>query len=113
MFSSIPMLGGRAVARKKFSRNSREQDMDEEVFWVWNGWGLLLTAVLAVWQFLHIFVTLRFGSGTPLRSALSAVALVAFVLTFFLSGWISGLLALPLGIVGGFLLAKLFLPKPV
>lgn len=87
--------------------------MGEEVFWVWNGWGLLLTAVLAVWQFLHIFVTLRFGSGTPLRNALSIVALVAFVLTFVLSGWVAGLLALPLGMVGGFLLAKLFLPKPV
>ena len=37
--------------------------MNEQIFWVWNGWGVLFTVVMVLWMFLHIFVseTTRIG----------------------------------------------------
>lgn len=84
--------------------------MDKTIFWAWNGWGLLLTGILALSKFLHIFVTEKFGSGTPLRKLLLPVDLAALVLIFVLSGWVAGLLAIPLGLVLGVILAKAFIP---
>ena len=84
--------------------------MGKTILWVWNGWGLLFTGILALSMFLHILVTEMFGSGTPLRKLLLPVDLIALVLTFILSGWVAGLLALPLGLVLGVILAKALIP---
>ena len=84
--------------------------MDKTILWVWNGWSMLFTGILALSMFLHILVTEMFGSGTPLRKLLLPVDLIALVLTFILSGWAAGLLALPLGIVLGVILAKALIP---
>ncbi len=84
--------------------------MGKTIFWVWNGWGLLFTGVLAFSMFLSILVREKFGSGTPLRKPLPLVDIIALVLTFVLSGWVAGLLALPIGLVGGVILAWLLIP---
>ena len=42
---------------------------------------------------------------TPLRKPFALVSSVAIVLTFIFSGWIAGLLTLPIGIIGGSILA--------
>jgi hypothetical protein len=86
--------------------------MAEPVVWVWNGWGLLFTALVAAWQFFHIFVTVKFGSGTPLRNVLALMGIAAAVLTFVFSGWVAGLLALPIGMTLGVIFAKLLIPRP-
>lgn len=86
--------------------------MSEPVFWVWNGWGVLFTGVIALWQFFHIFVTVKFGSGTPLRNMIALAMPIALVLTFITSGWIAGLLALPIGMTIGLTSAMLLIPRP-
>ena len=86
--------------------------MNEEIFWVWNGWGVLFTFILILWQFLHIFVVVKIGPVSSIRTFLSLVAGAALVATFVFSGWIAGLLALPIGMTGGVILAKLLVPTP-
>lgn len=78
--------------------------MNEKIFWVWNGWGLFFTVIVALFQFLFVFITIKMGP-TPLRKPFALVSSVAIVLTFVFSGWIAGLLTLPIGIIGGSLLA--------
>ena len=84
--------------------------MDKSILWIWNGWSLLFTGILALSMFLHILVQEMFGSGTPLRKLLLPVDLIALVLIFILTGWAAGLLALPLGLVLGVILAKALIP---
>jgi hypothetical protein len=87
--------------------------MDEPVFWVWNSWGILFTAVIGVWQFLHILISVVVRGLSPLRNILALVLfLPALVLTFVLSGWIAGVLAIVIGPAIGVLLAKALLPQP-
>ncbi len=69
--------------------------MNDQVFWVWNGWGVLLTCLITVWLVLHCAVTLRLGP-TPIRNWIAWIPLVCVPMTFVLSGWIAGLLALPI-----------------
>lgn len=86
--------------------------MSEPIFWVWNGWGVLFTGVIALWLFLHILFTVRFGSGTPLRNTIALALPIALVLTFITSGWVAGLLALPVGATVGLVFARLLIPRP-
>ena len=83
--------------------------MDHEILFVWNGWGILFTSCIAMWQFLHILVTLKLGSGTPLRNALTLIVIISVPLVFLLSGWVAGLLALPIGTFSGGLVARIAL----
>ncbi len=85
--------------------------MNESIFWVWNGWGILFTIVVAIWFILHMYVTLKYGSGTPFRNILAVIVLLAVGFTFLLSGWIAGLLAIPIGMTVGIVLARLVLPR--
>lgn len=86
--------------------------MNANVFWVWNGWGVLFTLVVAVWQFLHILVSVKARELSFLRQPLAVLGIAAVVLTFYLSGWVAGLLSIPLGMVIGVTLAKVFVPAP-
>lgn len=80
--------------------------MSEAIFYIWNGWGLLFTGIIALSQFLYIFLTIKMGP-TPLRRPLALVNLIAIVLSFIFSGWIVGLLAFPIGWIGGVILGRL------
>jgi len=80
--------------------------MNEKIFWVWNGWGLFFTGIIAIFQFLFVFITLKMGP-TPARKPTTLVIFIATVLSFIFSGWIVGLLALPLGIISGSILGGL------
>lgn len=84
--------------------------MTETIFWVWNGWGLLFTGIIALSQFLYIFITIKMGP-TPARKLTTLVIFVAVVLSFIFSGWIVGLLALPLGVIIGSILGGLLPDK--
>lgn len=86
--------------------------MDQNIFWVWNGWGILFTSIVILWQFLHILVTIKIGPSTPIRNALSLIMIVAVLLTFIFSGWVAGLLAIPIGMTFGIILAKILVPNP-
>ena len=80
--------------------------MNEQVLWVWNGWGVLLTCLIAVWTLLHCAVTLKLGPWTPIRNWIAWIPLVCVPMTFVLSGWIAGLLALPIGCSFALILAR-------
>jgi hypothetical protein len=85
--------------------------MNEQMFWVWNGWGVACLALIAVWQFLHGYVSVVARHLSYLRNPLALfLALPAIVGGFVLSGWIAGLLNVVLGPMGGVVLMKLFLP---
>lgn len=84
--------------------------MNEKIFWVWNGWGLFFTGIIALSQFLFIFITIKMGP-TPARKLTTLVIFVAVVLSFIFSGWIVGLLALPLGVIIGSILGGLLPDK--
>lgn|GEM_PF-7046628 len=81
--------------------------MSEIIFWVWNGWGLLFVGIIALSKFLYIFLTITMGP-TPLRKPLTLVNLIAIVLSFIFSGWVVGILAYPIGWIGGVMLGRLF-----
>ncbi len=84
--------------------------MNEQLFLVWNGWGLLFTGLSTLYFFLHIFVTVKVGSGTPLRKWITPLLPVAVVCTFIYSGWVAGLLSLPIGGVLGVVFARIIIP---
>jgi hypothetical protein len=83
--------------------------MHEEIFWVWNGWGVLLTGIFGLSTFLRMLMVKKFGSGTPLRNFFGIIGIIALILTFILSGWVAGLLVFPIGIIMGAVLAKIFI----
>ena len=96
----------------KFNNDLHNDDlgkslMSEKVFFVWNWWGILLTCIISIWLFLHIYVTVKIGSGTPLRKWLTWIPLVCIPLTFLLSGWVAGLLSIPTGMIVGVGIAKI------
>lgn len=76
---------------------------------IWNGWGVLFTLSMILWQFLHIYFTKKFGSGTPLRNIIAIIPMIVIPLTFWLSGWILGLLIFPISMLGGVYVAKIFI----
>ena len=86
--------------------------MSENIFLVWNGWGLLFTSIVVLWQYLHIFVTVRVGPSAPIRNLLSFIMIIAVVLIFLMTGWVAGLLAIPVGMTLGIMLAKVFIKNP-
>lgn len=77
--------------------------MNENIFLVWNGWGLLFTGIIAL-SHLYILLTINMGP-TPLRNLLGWVILIAIILSFIYSGWIVGLFAFPLGWIGSWISA--------
>lgn len=87
--------------------------MRNPVFWVWNGWGIFFTAAIGLWQFLHIYISAVARGLYPLRNTLAlALFLPALILTFALSGWAAGLLAIIIGPAVGVIFARLILPRP-
>ncbi len=85
--------------------------MNDKIFWVWNGWGLLFTSVIVLLMFLYILLTEKIKiERTIPRNLFALIDLVMIILSFIFSGWIVGLLAFPLGMIGGVILAWLLIP---
>lgn len=84
--------------------------MSETIFWIWNGWGILLTFGMIIWIILHIAVTAKLGSGTPLRGILALIPIIILPLIIMLCGWMAALLAIPIGVIIGASLARMFFP---
>ncbi|MBN2675718.1 MAG: hypothetical protein JXR30_00500 [Alphaproteobacteria bacterium] len=86
--------------------------MEQSVFWIWNGWGVFFTLILAIYFFLHIAVSVKFGSGSPLRKILIPVFIGSFILNIYLCGWIAAILSLIIAPVIGVFFAKIVIsPK--
>jgi hypothetical protein len=85
--------------------------MNEVLFLCWTGWGVFFTAIIVSCFIGHIFVTVKLGSGTPLRNIIGGINLLAIALVFFTSGWIAGLLSIPIGMILGVPIAKILIPS--
>ena len=83
--------------------------MSEPIFWVWNGWGIFFTAAYALQLVAYIGVVRKLGA-TPLRVPIAILGWICVILVFVLSGWIAGLIAIPLGLVVGPQLARFLWP---
>ena len=73
--------------------------MSENIFWVYNGWALLITVFGPVYMVVDAELRLRKGIFL-LRSSSGLVYLGSIILLFFLSGWIAAALYIPILIVG-------------
>lgn len=83
-------------------------EMDESMVWIWNGWGLLFLGGVALWQFLHIAVTLFVRGLYHLRSPLALfLGVPSVVLGFVFSGWAVGLLNIFVGMLIGTTVARM------
>ena len=71
--------------------------MNEKIFLIWNGWGILFTLIITAETVLYSYVNKKFGSGTPVKKWLALVSVIVVPLTFIYSGWILGLLIYPIG----------------
>ena len=78
--------------------------MTTQVLWVWNGWGLLFTVLISLGLLFQAWFTTKLGPSPPLRQLVGFIYLASVLLAFVMSGWVAGLLALPLGMLLGFIL---------
>jgi len=85
--------------------------MEKNIFLIWNGWGLLFNILIILWVYLHIYFTIKFGSGTPIRKYLTAIPIIVVPATFILSGWLLGLLILPISLTIAPLIARVSIHK--
>ena len=86
--------------------------MSENVFLVWNGWGIVCLFAIAIWQLVHAYVSAVARHLSFLRNPLVLfLALPAMIGGFLLAGWVVGLINIPIGFILGILLMKLFLPS--
>jgi len=73
--------------------------MSENVFWVYNGWAILITVLGPIYMVVDAELRLRKGIFL-LRSLSGLVYLGSIILLFFVSGWIAATLYIPMLIVG-------------
>jgi hypothetical protein len=83
--------------------------MSEKVFLLWNGWGIIFSLVYIMHLLAFIGLVNKLGA-TPLRIPVSIIGWISVGLVFLLSGWIAGVVTIPLGIVIGVPLARLLFP---
>ena len=97
------MLCGKHIGIVR-TKNEKANIMGESVIWVWNGWGFLFLFLFSLYLPANVIVVVRFGSGTPVRGVIRLSAMISLVLVFVFSGWIAGLVSIPLGIFMGLFL---------
>ena len=81
--------------------------MQEKIFLIWNGWGLLFQVTTILWIILHIYFTTKHGSGTPARKYITIIPIISIPAAFILNNWIVGLLNIPIGLIIGASIARL------
>jgi len=81
----------------------------DEVFWVFNGWGVLFLVLYIISLAAHIVITEKLGSGTPLRMVTGAANWILLLLIVIFSGFIAAIVSFVLGFIGGPLMAKIIL----
>lgn len=84
--------------------------MEEQIFLIWNGWGLLFQVVTIIWIVLHIYFTVKFGSGTPARKYITIIPIISVPAAFILDHWVVGLLNIPISLIIGASIARLLFP---
>ncbi len=73
--------------------------MSENIFWVYNGWAILITVFGPI--YMVIDAELRLSKGIFLLRSLSGPLYIAsIILLFFVSGWIAAAMYIPFLIVG-------------
>jgi len=73
--------------------------MSENVFWVYNGWAILITVFGPIYMVIDAELRLRKGIFL-LRSLSGFVYIASIILLFFISGWIAAALYIPMLIAG-------------
>lgn len=73
--------------------------MSENVFWVYNGWAILITVLGPIYMVVDAELRLRKGIFL-LRSLSGYVYLASIILLFFVGSWIPAALYIPLLAVG-------------
>ena len=83
--------------------------MSENIFLIWNGWGIFFTVLLILDSILSRVFTIKIGSGTPLKRILIwVVTIPSIILTFILCNLILGIIIWPISMItGAFLLVIL------
>jgi len=92
---------------KRFGQILGKIKMSDKLFLVWNGWAILFTGLIAIWQFLHYIVTKEVTRNRGLRNALAFIPLLSIPLAIWFSGWVAGILAFPIGMILGISLTSL------
>ncbi len=87
------------VSKATIEHNREGNCMSENVFWVYNGWALLITVFGPLYMVVDAELRLRKGIFL-LRSLSGLVYLGSIILLFFVSGWIAAALYIPLLIAG-------------
>lgn len=86
--------------------------METTVFWIWNGWGILTTALTGLFVFFYILATVKAGADSVIRMFAGIAALVSWISVLPLNGWAPMLLALPIATLTGILLAAFLVRMP-
>lgn len=73
--------------------------MSEDVFWIYNGWAILITVLGPIYMVVDVELRLRKGIFL-LRSLSGLVYLGSTILLYFVSGWIAAALYFPMLTVG-------------
>ena len=55
-------------------------------------------------------MTAKLGSGTPFRKFFGWMNLLAVILVFATSGWVAGIVSIPIGVVLAALMARILMP---
>jgi len=84
--------------------------MNQSLFLCWTGWGVFFTTIVGICFFGHILVTAKLGSGTPLRTFIGWINLLAISLVFVTSGWLAGVVSIPIGGILAVFIARILIP---
>lgn len=77
----------------------RKETMSENIFWVYNGWAILITLLGPIYMVVDAELRVRKGI-LLLRSLSGPLYIASIILLFFVSGWIAAGLYIPFLIVG-------------
>lgn len=73
--------------------------MSENVFWVYNGWAILITVLGPIYMVIDAELRMKKGN-LILRSLSGPFYIASIILLFFVSGWIAATMYIPFLLVG-------------
>jgi uncharacterized protein YqgC (DUF456 family) len=84
--------------------------MNDKTFFFWTGWGLVLLAGFTVSLIGSIALTKKFGASPPIRLVSGLITTTLLVGIFVTSGWLAGLISIPIGLLVGAQTARWIMP---
>ncbi len=83
--------------------------MSENIFWVYNGWAILITVFGPIYMVIDAEIRVRRGIFL-LRSFSGPLYIASIIGLFFVSGWIAAVLYIPF-LIAGILIASIIKNK--